>query len=76
MMPVVLACKKMGELKEGALIVFERQISLVEVVKTGDLIDAKINQLLIQNIFFKNSLLFLALVVIMKCPIMNKISIE
>jgi diadenylate cyclase len=54
-MPIVLACKKMGELKEGALIVFERQISLDEVVKTGDLIDAKINQLLIQNIFFKNS---------------------
>jgi uncharacterized protein (TIGR00159 family) len=39
----------------GALIVFERTMLLDEVVKTGDRIDANINQRLIENIFFKNS---------------------
>ena len=54
-MPIVLACKNMGELREGALIVLERQIPLDDIVNTGDKIDSKINQLLIQSIFFKNS---------------------
>ena len=53
--PLVLACLNMSRRKEGALIVIERHLSLNEIVSTGDVIDANINQLLIDNIFFKNS---------------------
>ena len=41
--------------KVGALIVIEHNVPLDEVVRTGELIDAAINQRLIENIFFKNS---------------------
>ncbi|MCH3981900.1 MAG: diadenylate cyclase CdaA [Prevotella sp.] len=54
-MPIVLACMSMAKDKVGALIVIERSIPLDDIVATGDLIDAKINQRLIENIFFKNS---------------------
>jgi diadenylate cyclase len=54
-MPVVLACMSMSKRKVGALIVIERVTLLDEIVRTGDLIDANINQRLIENIFFKNS---------------------
>ena len=54
-MPIVLACMSMGKRKVGALIVFERSQSLQEIVATGEVIDAAINQRLIENIFFKNS---------------------
>ena len=54
-MPVVMACMSMGKNKVGALIVIERLTPLDEVIATGDVIDANINQRLIENIFFKNS---------------------
>ena len=54
-MPIVLACMYMSKNKVGALIVIERAIPLDDIVNTGDLIDARINQRLIENIFFKNS---------------------
>ena len=54
-MPVVMACMNMGKGKVGALIVIERLTPLDEVIATGDIIDANINQRLIENIFFKNS---------------------
>ena len=54
-MPVVMACMSMGKSKVGALIVIERLTPLDEVIATGDVIDANINQRLIENIFFKNS---------------------
>ena len=54
-MPIVLACMDMARGKVGALIVMERAIRLDDIVDTGDLIDANINQRLIENIFFKNS---------------------
>lgn len=53
--PVVMACMSMGKGKVGALIVIERGIILDDIVRTGDVIDAAINQRLIENIFFKNS---------------------
>ena len=53
--PIVLACMNMSRKKIGALIVIERVTPLDDIVKTGDLIDANINQRLIENIFFKNS---------------------
>ena len=54
-MPIVMACMDMSRGKVGALIVIERGIRLDDIVDTGDLIDARINQRLIENIFFKNS---------------------
>ena len=54
-MPIVMACISMGKQKVGALIVMERNIPLDDVVRTGEIIDANINQRLIENIFFKNS---------------------
>lgn len=54
-MPIVMACMSMGKDKVGALIVIERAIALDDIVDTGENIDAKISQRLIENIFFKNS---------------------
>ena len=54
-MPMVMACMNLARGKVGALIVVERTMPLDDVVVTGDLIDASINQRLIENIFFKNS---------------------
>ena len=54
-MPIVLACKKMSQDKVGALIIIEHSVGLKEYISSGEEIDAKINNSLIQNIFFKNS---------------------
>ncbi len=54
-MPVVYACMSMSKSKTGALIVFQRNVPLMDYEKTGDIIDANINTRLIENIFFKNS---------------------
>lgn len=54
-MLIVRACMSMSRQKCGALIVIERATPLADIVATGDVIDAKINQRLIENIFFKNS---------------------
>ena len=53
------ACRQMGEAKTGALIVIPQKDPIdrdpLDVMKTGDLIDAAVSQRLIMNIFFKNS---------------------
>ena len=54
-MPIVMACMSMSKKKVGALIVIERSTALDGIVRTGETIDANINQRLIENIFFKNS---------------------
>ncbi|MDD6784059.1 MAG: diadenylate cyclase CdaA [Prevotellaceae bacterium] len=54
-MPIVLACKKMSHDKVGALIIIEHSVGLREYISSGEEIDAKVNNSLIQNIFFKNS---------------------
>lgn len=54
-MPIVMACMNMSKQKVGALMVFERNIPLNDIIHTGDIIDANLNQRLIENIFFKNS---------------------
>jgi len=48
----VIACQRMAKEKTGALIVFERQVSLEDEVKTGTLIDARISTELLTNIFY------------------------
>lgn len=54
-MPIVMACMSMSKQKVGALIVLERHVGLSEIINSGDIINANINQRLIENIFFKNS---------------------
>lgn len=54
-LPIVMACQNMSRQKMGALIVIEQDLSLKDVIHTGDTIHANINQRLIENIFFKNS---------------------
>lgn len=54
-MPIVMACMSMSKKYMGALIVVERGVPLTDIVETGELIDARISQRLIENIFFKNS---------------------
>ena len=54
-MPVVIACLNMAKKRTGALIVLEQQMHLQDIVASGDVINADINQRLIENIFFKNS---------------------
>ncbi len=54
-MPIVMACLNLSKGKVGALIVVERSTPLDDITDTGDIIDASINQRLIENIFFKNS---------------------
>ncbi|MBQ5573860.1 MAG: diadenylate cyclase CdaA [Bacteroidaceae bacterium] len=53
--PVVKACFSMSRRKEGALIVIDTHNELKDIEATGELVNADINQLLIENIFFKNS---------------------
>lgn len=54
-MPIVMACMSMSKGRVGALIVIERGVMLDDIVDSGAYIDARINQQLIENIFFKNS---------------------
>ncbi len=54
-MPIVLACMSMSKSKVGALIVIEKLMPLNDITATGETINADISQLLIENIFFKNS---------------------
>ena len=54
-MPVVMACMSMSKKKIGALIVIQRATPLDDIISTGEVINADINQRLIENIFFKNS---------------------
>lgn len=53
--PIVMACMSMGKQKVGALIVVERSLPLNDIMRSGEIIDANVNQRLIENIFFKNS---------------------
>ena len=45
----------MSKQRVGALIVLQNDIPLSEFIRTGEEVDAKISQRLIENIFFKNS---------------------
>ena len=54
-MPIVMACMSMSKTKTGALIVIEKNFPLNEIIRSGETINADVNQRLIENIFFKNS---------------------
>ena len=53
--PIVMACINMSKQRVGALIVMQNDLPLGDFIRTGESIDAKISQRLIENIFFKNS---------------------
>ncbi len=53
--PIVMACLNMSKQHVGALIVMENDIPLTETIRSGEAINARISQRLIENIFFKNS---------------------
>ena len=48
----VLACTEMSQTRTGALIVFEREIKLDELVRSGTVLDASVSGELLKNIFF------------------------
>lgn len=52
---IVAACLKMGSSKTGALIILERNNNLDFLVITGDEMNIKVTQPIIESIFFKNS---------------------
>ncbi|MCQ2222387.1 MAG: diadenylate cyclase CdaA [Bacteroidaceae bacterium] len=53
--PIVMACLNMAKQKVGALIVLQNDLPLGDFIDTGEKIDARASQRLIENIFFKNS---------------------
>jgi len=52
---ILSACEKMARTKTGALIVIERNNNLDFLVETGDKMNIKVTQPIIESIFFKNS---------------------
>ena len=48
----VLACTEMSQTRTGALIVFEREILLDDMVRSGTVLDAAVSAELLKNIFF------------------------
>ena len=53
----VAACEAMSKARIGALMVFARDSRLEEYFKTGTIIDGKVSEQLIRNIFFTNAAL-------------------
>lgn len=53
--PIVAACQEMSRHKVGALIIFQNDIPLGEYIDTGERLDARPSQRLIENIFYKGS---------------------
>ena len=51
----VLACTEMSQTKTGVLMVFEREIRLDAMVRSGTAFDAAVNSELLKNIFFINA---------------------
>ena len=48
----VLACTEMSQTRTGALIVFEREMQLDDMVRSGTVLDATVSGELLKNIFF------------------------
>ena len=51
----VMACADMSESRTGALIIFERYVSLQSVISTGTVIDAEVSSELLKNIFYNKA---------------------
>lgn len=48
----VLACTEMSKTRTGALIVFEKEIRLDDMIRSGTVLDATVSNELLKNIFF------------------------
>jgi uncharacterized protein (TIGR00159 family) len=48
-------CQRMGQSRTGALILIAKTNELQEYVKTGELMDARLSDALIESVFFKNN---------------------
>ena len=48
----VLACTEMSKSRTGVLIVFEREMVLDDIARTGTIVDARVSSELLKNIFF------------------------
>lgn len=48
----VLACTEMSQTRTGALIVFEKEMRLDDMVRSGTVLDASVSSELLKNIFF------------------------
>ena len=49
---IVDSCRRLSDAREGALIVFERDDSIKEIIESGVKIDAKITSEIVRNIFY------------------------
>ena len=67
---VVSACMSLSRLKIGALIIFERQTGINEIIQTGTTLNADVSRQLLINIFIPNTPLHDGAVVIRKDSIM------
>ena len=47
----VLACTEMSKTRTGVLIVFEREMALDDIARTGTIVDARVSSELLKNIF-------------------------
>ena len=65
----VRACLDMSEARTGALIVFERNVSLNHILSTGTFINSDTTTELIKNIFFNKAPLHDGALIIRKCRI-------
>jgi len=52
---IIIACQRMADDKQGALIVIAQQNELRQIRETGETLNAQISSPIIENIFFKNS---------------------
>lgn len=52
---IIVACQRMSDAREGALIVITHENELRQYIETGEKIDAVVSTPLLENIFFKNS---------------------
>lgn len=62
----VSACESMSRERVGALIVFERDIQLDEYFKTGTVIDGKLSDPMIRNLFFPKATLHDGAIIVRK----------
>ena len=53
----VAACEVMSRQKIGVLLAFERNVSLEEYFKTGTIVDARVSEQLLRNLFFPKAAL-------------------
>lgn len=65
----VVACQQMAESRTGALIIFERDYRLNDVMATGTIVNADVTSALLKNIFFPNTPLHDGALIIRDCRI-------